>query len=177
MCGCLSHSPTGNLAHNPGMYPDGELNHQLFGSQVSTQSTEPHQPGLLQELFSLANQVSGLGWSVAQLRLLQKGLGRGGPSMGRGDKWTEFPWPVAGWLRQQPPPTPARTPVKVFPLPGLQNGRTWKNHDQGFCNLFHRLEGSRLIPHFQDHSTCRRGDPLKMKSPGYLLYIIKQYFF
>ena len=35
-------SPTGDLAHNPGMYPDWELNWQPFGSQVRTQSTEPH---------------------------------------------------------------------------------------------------------------------------------------
>ena len=39
---------TGDLAHNPGMCPDWELNRQPFGLQVSTQSTEPHQPGLVQ---------------------------------------------------------------------------------------------------------------------------------
>ena len=38
--------PAGDLACNPGMYPDWELNWQPFGSQASTQSTEPHQPGL-----------------------------------------------------------------------------------------------------------------------------------
>ena len=38
--------PTGDRAHNPGMYPDWELNLQPFGSQNSTQSTEPHQPEL-----------------------------------------------------------------------------------------------------------------------------------
>ena len=38
--------PTGDLAHNPGMCPDWESNWQPFGSQVGTQSTEPHQPGL-----------------------------------------------------------------------------------------------------------------------------------
>ena len=32
-------------AHNPGMYPNEELNWQTFGSQASAQSTEPHQPG------------------------------------------------------------------------------------------------------------------------------------
>ena len=37
--------PTGNLACNPGMCPDWESNRQPFGSQASTQSTEPHQPG------------------------------------------------------------------------------------------------------------------------------------
>ena len=39
----LSH-PRQNLAHNPGMCPDWELNQQPFGSQASAQSTEPHQP-------------------------------------------------------------------------------------------------------------------------------------
>ena len=38
-------SPTGNLAHNPGMFPDWESNHPPFGSQAGTQSTEPCQPG------------------------------------------------------------------------------------------------------------------------------------
>ena len=45
---CVVASPTppsGNLAHNSGMCPDWESNQQSFGSQASTQSTEPHQPG------------------------------------------------------------------------------------------------------------------------------------
>ena len=47
MCGCLLHAPiSGNLARNPGMCPDWELNRQPFGLQVSGQSTESHQPGL-----------------------------------------------------------------------------------------------------------------------------------
>ena len=37
--------PTGDLAHNPGMCPDLELNWRPFGLQTGTQSTEPHQPG------------------------------------------------------------------------------------------------------------------------------------
>ena len=37
-------APTGNLAHNPGMCSDWESNQRPFGSQASTQSTEPHQP-------------------------------------------------------------------------------------------------------------------------------------
>ena len=41
---CTS-APTGDLALNPGMCPDWELNQRPFGSQASTQSTEPHQPG------------------------------------------------------------------------------------------------------------------------------------
>ena len=38
--------PTGDLAHNPGRYPDWESNQQPSGSQAGTPSTEPHQPGL-----------------------------------------------------------------------------------------------------------------------------------
>ena len=45
--------PTGDLAHNPGMCPDWELNWQPFGLQASTQSTEPHQPGLEAYCFNL----------------------------------------------------------------------------------------------------------------------------
>ena len=42
-----SHAPpTGDLACNPGMCPDCQLNQRLFGLQAGTQSTEPHQPGL-----------------------------------------------------------------------------------------------------------------------------------
>ena len=36
--------PTGDLACNPGMFPNGESNQQPFSSQASTQATEPHQP-------------------------------------------------------------------------------------------------------------------------------------
>ena len=45
MCGCLSHTATGGLPHNPAMCPDRESNQWPFGLQSSTQSTEPHQPG------------------------------------------------------------------------------------------------------------------------------------
>ena len=46
VCMVASHGPSiQDLAHNPGMCPDGELNQQSFGSQASTWSTEPHQPG------------------------------------------------------------------------------------------------------------------------------------
>ena len=38
--------PIGDLAHNPGMCPDWELNWRPFCSQAGAQSTEPHQPGL-----------------------------------------------------------------------------------------------------------------------------------
>ena len=45
-CVVASHMPpTGDLAHNPGMCPDWELNYQPSGSQAGTQSTEPLQPG------------------------------------------------------------------------------------------------------------------------------------
>ena len=37
--------PIGDLACNPGMCPDWELNWQPFGSQAHAQSTELHQPG------------------------------------------------------------------------------------------------------------------------------------
>ena len=48
MCGCLSTAhPTGDLAHNPGMCPDWESNLRPFSLQAGTQSTEPHQPGLI----------------------------------------------------------------------------------------------------------------------------------
>ena len=43
ICGCLYTPPAGDVAHNPGMCPEWELNQQLFGLQASTQSTEPHQ--------------------------------------------------------------------------------------------------------------------------------------
>ena len=39
--------PTGDLACNPGMYPDWESNWPPFGSQAGTQSTETHQPRLV----------------------------------------------------------------------------------------------------------------------------------
>ena len=47
MSGCPYHvSPTGDLAYNPSICPDWELNRQPFGSQAHTQSTELRQPGL-----------------------------------------------------------------------------------------------------------------------------------
>ena len=45
MSGCLSHAPDWELAYNPGMCPNWELNQWSLGSQAGTQSTEPHQPG------------------------------------------------------------------------------------------------------------------------------------
>ena len=59
-----SHTPpTGDLAHNPDMCPDWESNSLSFGSQASSPSTEPHQPGLhfnwdsLNPLFSFSHSV------------------------------------------------------------------------------------------------------------------------
>ena len=47
-CVVASHAPlTGDLAHNLGMCPRLGINLQPCGSQVGTQSTEPHQPGLI----------------------------------------------------------------------------------------------------------------------------------
>ena len=49
--------PTGDLVCNPGIWPDWELNPGPFGLHASTQSTEPHQPGL-KLLFFQASPVS-----------------------------------------------------------------------------------------------------------------------
>ena len=43
-------SPTGDLACNPGMCPEWELNQWPLGSQASTQSTEPYQPGQMNKI-------------------------------------------------------------------------------------------------------------------------------
>ena len=49
-----------NLAHNPGMCPEGESNWLPFGSQSGAQSTEPRQPGLkifLVEIYHTRNGI------------------------------------------------------------------------------------------------------------------------
>ena len=43
--------PTEDVAYNPGMCPDRELNQRSFGSQVGTQSTEAYQPGLKHSFY------------------------------------------------------------------------------------------------------------------------------
>ena len=48
----LEYPPTGDLACHPGMCPDRESNWRPFGSQAGTQSTEPHQPGQVQDFKS-----------------------------------------------------------------------------------------------------------------------------
>ena len=71
--------PPRDLAHNPGMCPDWELNRWPFGSQASTQSTEPHQPGqninVLKEILDKSNiQIfdfsHGLQWQILMRRVL-----------------------------------------------------------------------------------------------------------
>ena len=58
-CVVASHvSPTGNLACNPGMYPDWESNQQPLGSQAGAQSTELHQPGLVFSFFMAFYSIS-----------------------------------------------------------------------------------------------------------------------
>ena len=51
MCGCLLHTPAGDLVHNPVMCPVWESNQQPFAPLASAQSTEPHQPGQVAVLF------------------------------------------------------------------------------------------------------------------------------
>ena len=51
-CVVASHMPPpGGLACNPGMCLDWESNQQPFGAQAHTQSTELHQPGLVDLLM------------------------------------------------------------------------------------------------------------------------------
>ena len=59
-CVVASSTPlTGDLAHNPGMCPDWELNQRPFGSQTGTQCTEPQQPGQDLRLFDMTNNRLG----------------------------------------------------------------------------------------------------------------------
>ena len=50
-------TPTGDLAHNPGICPGWEWNWRPFGSQASAQSTEPHQPGLFCGFLPLSSPL------------------------------------------------------------------------------------------------------------------------
>ena len=64
-CVVASHEPpTGDLVCNPGICPDWELNRRSFGSQASTQSTEPRLPGLAEETFKRARGLEMLGESL-----------------------------------------------------------------------------------------------------------------
>ena len=78
MCGWLPLThPTRDLACNPGMCPDWELNWRPFGLQAGTQSTEPHQPGHkilknknnLQRAFLCVSFVS-VTWEVAEVTVM-----------------------------------------------------------------------------------------------------------
>ena len=52
-CVVASHvPPAGGLAGNLGMCPHWEWKRQPFGSQVSTQSTEPHPPGYYEHSYT-----------------------------------------------------------------------------------------------------------------------------
>ena len=42
---CLSEALTGDLPHNPGMFPDWESNLRPFSSEAGVESTATHQPG------------------------------------------------------------------------------------------------------------------------------------
>ena len=53
MCGC----PIEDLAHNPGMCPDWELNQRPFALQFSSQSTEPQWPSFYDSLESSDSQI------------------------------------------------------------------------------------------------------------------------
>ena len=58
-CAVASHVPPhGDLARNPGVYPDWESNQQHFGLKAGTQSTEPHQPGLKSYILISPPRVS-----------------------------------------------------------------------------------------------------------------------
>ena len=49
---------TGDLARNPGMCPDWELNQQPLGLQAGAQSTEPHQLGKAKDYIFLKKDKS-----------------------------------------------------------------------------------------------------------------------
>ena len=46
VCLPLECDPTGDLARNPNLCPEWELNQRLLCSQAGPQITQPHQPGL-----------------------------------------------------------------------------------------------------------------------------------
>ena len=67
--------PTGDLTHSPGMCPDLESNRRPFGSQVSAQSTEPHQPGLETVYFTFSCPscfLHRLHWTVYEQSFYEK---------------------------------------------------------------------------------------------------------
>ena len=73
-----SHTPpTGDLACNPGMCPDWELNQRPFDSKAGTQSTEPHQPGL----HSIFQGAWKSGFQLERKLRKSEGLGDGAASV------------------------------------------------------------------------------------------------
>ena len=72
-------TPTGGLTHNPGMCPDWELNWRPFGLQAGTQSTEPHQPGLISYLPCVKYVVTKVGSGMP--------LSSRSSLTGAGDRW------------------------------------------------------------------------------------------
>ena len=52
--------PTGDLARNPDMCPNWELNRRPFSLQAGAKPTEPHQPGLFSNLL---NATGCLAWA------------------------------------------------------------------------------------------------------------------
>ena len=71
-CVVASHAPpTRNLACNPGMCPDWELNQWPFGSQAHAQSTELHQPG---HSNNLKREECIKSWSTEKNSLSLKGF-------------------------------------------------------------------------------------------------------
>ena len=66
-------APIGGLTCNSGICPDWESSQLPFGPKAGTQSTEPHQPGLILDLkgktFSLAplGVMSAVGFGMEEI--------------------------------------------------------------------------------------------------------------
>ena len=61
-----SHAPPAwDLACNPGMCPDWELNPPPFGLQAGTQPTEPHQAGRLLHTFLILTPYQMYHWQIS----------------------------------------------------------------------------------------------------------------
>ena len=89
--------PPGDLAHNPGMCLDQDLNQQPFGSQASAQSTEPHQPGL--HHIYLNDEANGLKYSFLPWNCHNSGYFAWVPQNSLGGEyrlWTR--WPLRPFL-------------------------------------------------------------------------------
>ena len=61
--------PNGHVAHNPRMCPDWKSNLWSFDSHVSTQSTEPHQPGQMSYFYEIVRINSNVIGRVLDLRM------------------------------------------------------------------------------------------------------------